>query len=167
VAEDHNLLGMYWAGAVALDVCALVCRGDQVLDDEHFVFYNNLRTPGGAVRVLPAASPDRAAIGVSFDALPERADRLVIVAAVDPVSHPASGPAVDLAGFTRAGIRLLDAEGVELDRLEVSDGRPHETALVLGSFRRRSSGDWGFVIGGKGYQGGLEELVQEYGIDVA
>lgn len=54
----------------------------------------------------------------------------------------------------------------ELGRLEVSDGRPRETSLVLGSFRRRPNGDWDFVLGGKGYTGGLEELVQGYGIDV-
>ncbi|MDJ1137860.1 restriction endonuclease [Streptomyces iconiensis] len=162
-ADDQNVLGMFWSGTVALDVCALVCRGDQVLDDDHFVFFNNLRTPDGAVRALPPAAPDRAALGVSFDALSERADRLVIVAAVDPVTNPGA----DLAGFTQAGIRLLDAAGTELDRLDVSDGRPHETALVLGSFRRRVSGDWEFVMGGKGYRGGLEELVQGYGIDVA
>lgn len=51
-------------------------------------------------------------------------------------------------------------------KLDVSDGRSGETALVLGSFRRRANGDWDFVTGGKGYEGGLEELVQEYGIDV-
>ncbi|MBO8202234.1 hypothetical protein JW613_28675 [Streptomyces smyrnaeus] len=49
----------------------------------------------------------------------------------------------------------------------VSDGRPAETALVLGSFRRRVNGDWSFVPGGKGYRGGLEELVQDHGIEVA
>ncbi|APS21003.1 hypothetical protein TK78_20260 [Streptomyces sp. Tue 6075] len=65
-----------------------------------------------------------------------------------------------------AGIRLLDAEGTPLDQLDVSDGRTGETALVLGSFRRRANGDWEFVTGGRGYRGGLEELVQEYGIDV-
>ncbi|WP_211280304.1 restriction endonuclease [Streptomyces lushanensis] len=162
-ADGHNVLGMYWSGGVALDVCALVCQGNRVLDDDHFVFFNNPRTPDGAVRALSPAAPDRAAIGVSFDALPERADRLVIVAAVDPVTNPAA----DLSGFTLAGIRLLDSAGGQLDRLEVSDGRPDETALVLGSFRRRPGGDWDFVGGGKGYRGGLEELVQEYGIDVA
>ncbi|MFE2844792.1 restriction endonuclease [Streptomyces scopuliridis] len=161
--DDHNMLGMYWSGSVALDVCALVCQGNRVLDDNHFVFFNNPQTPDGAVRALTPAAPDRAAIRVSFDALPERADRLVIVAAVDPVANPTA----DLSGFTTAGIRLLDSAGAQLDRLEVSDGRPSETALVLGSFRRRAGGDWDFVIGGKGYQGGLEELVQEYGIDVA
>ncbi|WP_250301326.1 restriction endonuclease [Streptomyces sp. A 4/2] len=161
--DDHNMLGMYWSGSVALDVCALVCHGSQVLDDHHFVFFNNPQTPDGAVRALPPALPDRAAIRVSFDALPERADRLVIVAAVDPEANPTA----DLSGFTLAGIRLLDSAGTQLDRLEVSDGRPDETALVLGSFRRRSSGDWDFVLGGKGYRGGLEELVQEYGIDVS
>ncbi len=54
----------------------------------------------------------------------------------------------------------------ELGRLEVSDGRPRETALVLGSFRRRDSGDWDFVLGGKGYAGGLQQLIRDYGIDV-
>ncbi|GAA4909969.1 restriction endonuclease [Streptomyces coeruleoprunus] len=161
--DDHNILGMYWSGNVALDVCALVCRGNRVLDDDHFVFFNNPRTPDGAVRALATPAPDRAAVQVSFEALPERADRLVIVAAVDPEANPAA----DLSGFTAAGIRLLDAAGAELDRLEVSDGRPNETALVLGSFRRRPNGDWDFVTGGKGYEGGLEELVRDYGIDVA
>ncbi|MEU9982263.1 restriction endonuclease [Streptomyces sp. NPDC050856] len=161
--EDHNLLGMYWSGSVALDVCALVCHGNRVLDDDHFVFYNNPRTPDGTVRALVPVAPDRAAIQVSFDALPARADRLVVIAAIDPVANPAA----DLSGFVDAGIRLLDSEGTPLDQLQVSDGRTGETALVLGSFRRRASGDWEFVPGGKGYRGGLEELVQEYGIDVA
>ncbi|MGW8887368.1 restriction endonuclease [Streptomyces sp. NPDC055749] len=161
--DDYNMLGMYWSGSVALDVCALVCHGNRVLDDDHFVFFNNPRTPDGTVRALIPVAPDRAAIQVTFDALPARADRIVVIAAVDPVANPTA----DLSGFADAGIRLLDSEGAQLDQLEVSDGRANETALVLGSFRRRSNGDWEFVTGGKGYRGGLEELVQEYGIDVA
>ncbi|GAB3949194.1 restriction endonuclease [Streptomyces sparsus] len=160
---DHKVLGMVWSGSVALDVCALVCQGNRVLDDDHFVFFNNPRTPDGTVRALIPVAPDRAAIHVDFDALPARADRLVIIAAVDPVANPAA----DLSGFTDAGIRLLDSERSPLDELKVSDGRAGETALVLGSFRRRANGDWEFVTGGKGYRGGLEQLVQEYGIEVA
>ncbi|MFJ9640077.1 hypothetical protein [Streptomyces sp. NPDC101178] len=41
-----------------------------------------------------------------------------------------------------------------------------ETALGLGSFRRRATGDWEFVTGGRGFRGGLEELVRDYGIEV-
>lgn len=162
-ADDHNVLGMTWSGSVALDVCVLVCRGGRVLSDDHFVFFNNPGTPEGAVRAVPGFAGDRAAVRVSFDALPAEADRVVLVAAVDPEVDPGA----DLAGFTDAGIRLRDAGGVELDRLDVSDGRAGEVALVLGSFRLRGSGDWEFVTGGKGYPGGLEALVQEYGIDVA
>lgn len=153
---------MSWTGGVALDVCALVCHGNRVLSDDHFVFFNNPRTPDGTVRALPATTPDRAALRVAFDALPEPADRLVLVAAVDP----AVDPGADLSGFTDAGIRLLDPDRTELARLEVSDGRPGETALTLGSFRRRPGGDWDFVLGGKGYRGGLEDLLRDYGIDV-
>ncbi|MEV8044775.1 restriction endonuclease [Streptomyces griseoluteus] len=160
--DDHNVLGMTWSGSVALDVCALVCRGNRVLSEDHFVFFNNRRTPDGSVRAVPAAAPDKAALRVSFDALPDAADRFVLVAAVDPEVNPEA----DLSGFTDACIRLLDPAMTELGRLEVSDGRSGETALVLGSFRRRSSGDWDFVLGGKGYTGGLEQLVQEYGVEV-
>ncbi|MBT2481916.1 restriction endonuclease [Streptomyces sp. ISL-94] len=162
-AADHNVLGMSWAGSVALDVCALVCTGNRVLSEEHFVFFNNPRTPDGAVRARAHSAPDKAALEVSFEALPESADRLVLVAAVDPEVDPHA----DLAGFTDAHIRLLSAGGEELGRLDVSDGRAGETALVLGSFRRRSNGDWDFVIGGKGYRGGLEGLLREYGVEVA
>ena len=161
--EDYSVLGMYWTGGVALDVCALVCHGNRVLSDDHFVFYNNLRTPDGTVRAVPPTAPDKAAIRVSFDALPAEADRLVLVAAIDPAANPDA----DLSGFTDAGIRLLDPSRAEQGRLDVSDGRPAETALTLGSFRRRPNGDWDFVVGGKGYAGGLEELVQDYGIEVA
>lgn len=160
--DDYNVLGMSWTGSVALDVCALVCRGSRVLSDDHFVFFNNPQTPDGSVRALPAIAPDKAAICVSFDGLPDEADRFVLVAAIDPEINPDA----DLSGFTDACIRLLDPTTAELGRLEVADGRPRETALVLGSFRRRPSGDWDFVLGGKGYTGGLEELVQDFGIDV-
>ncbi|MGA5563594.1 restriction endonuclease [Streptomyces platensis] len=162
-APDHNVLGMNWSGEVALDVCALVCKGTSVLSDDHFVFYNNPRNPDGSVRMLPGFAPDRAAIQVRFEALPPDADRLVLVAAIDPQVNPDA----DLSGFTDARIRLLDASGEELGQLEVSEGRPGETALVLGSFRQRAGGDWDFVGGGKGFPGGLQALVQEYGIDVA
>ncbi|BDM70999.1 hypothetical protein HEK616_44860 [Streptomyces nigrescens] len=160
---DHNVLGMTWSGDVALDVCALVCKGTTVLSDDHFVFYNNPCTPDGSVRMLPGTAPDRAAVRVHFEGLPPDADRLVLVAAVDPQANPDA----DLAGFTDARIRLLDAAGEEQGQLVVSDGRRGETALVLGSFRQRAGGDWDFVIGGKGYPGGLTALVQEYGIEVA
>ncbi|MFJ8075607.1 restriction endonuclease [Streptomyces sp. NPDC096176] len=161
--EDFNVLGMSWSGGVALDVCALVCSGGRVLADDYFVFFNNHATPEGSVRMLGPFAGDRAAVRVAFDALPTAADRLVLVAAIDPEVNPDA----DLESFTDAGIRLRDASGAELDRLVVSDGRPGETALVLGSFRRRASGDWDFVLGGKGYVGGLEELVGDFGIEVA
>ncbi|MER7824735.1 restriction endonuclease [Streptomyces sp. NPDC096097] len=162
-AADHNVLGMSWSGSVALDVCALVCTGNRVLSEEHFVFFNNPRTPDGSVRARAHAAPDKAALEVSFDALPSQADRLVLVAAIDPEVDPHA----DLAGFTDAHIRLLSASGEELGRLDVSDGRAGETALVLGSFRHRANGDWDFVIGGKGYRGGLEDLLGEFGVEVA
>ncbi|RSS42864.1 restriction endonuclease [Streptomyces sp. WAC07061] len=163
VPADRNVLGMTWSGGVALDVCALVCAGGRVLSEDHFVFFNNPSTPDGSVRSRPYSAPDKAAVEVGFDDLPQHADRLVLVAAVDPEVNPDA----DLAGFTDARIRLLDASGAEIDQLEVSDGRAGETALVLGSFRRRPGGDWKFVLGGKGYRGGLEALLGDFGVEVA
>ncbi|MEW2130052.1 restriction endonuclease [Streptomyces sp. NPDC005435] len=159
---DYNVLGMSWSGDVVLDVCALVCAGGRALGDDHLVFFNNPATPDGSVRSVPAPPPDKAAVRVSFDALPAGADRLVLVAAADPEADPHA----DLSGFADPVIRLLDPALAELGRLEVSAGRPGETALVLGSFRRRPSGDWDFVPGGRGYPGGLAELLADHGIAV-
>jgi restriction system protein len=161
---EASVLGMWWDGPVRLDVCALVCRGGAALSDAHFVFYNNPRTADGSVRTMPGLGEDKAAVWVAFDRLPADADRLVLVAAVDPEADPHA----DLSGFTGARIRLTDPSGTEGGRLDVSDGRPGETALVLGSFRRRPGGDWDFVPGGRGYAGqnALEDLLKDHGIDV-
>ena len=161
--DGSSVLGMSWSGSVEADICALVCKGNQVLTEDHFVFYNNPRTPDGSVRVMPGTGPDKAALRVLFDRLPDQADRLVLVAAIDREAAPRA----DLSGFTEARISLADSSGEVVDRLDVSDGRPGETALVLGSFRKRANGEWQFVIGGKGYPGGLADLVEEYGIEVA
>ena len=120
------------------------------------------RTPATLERVADGLRLPADRRHTDLDALPATADRLVLVAAVDPETDPDA----DLSGFTDARIRLLDARTTELGVLEVSDGRPGETALVLGSFRRRETGDWDFVLGGKGYGGGLEELVRDFGLDV-
>lgn len=160
--EDRHVLGMTWSGNVPVDICALVCAGETVLGDDWFVFFNNPGTPDGAVSTLPASAGDRAALQVTFSALPERADRLVLVAATDPEADPDA----DLSGFTDARISLRDTAREELGRLDVSDGRAGETALVLGSFRRRPGGDWDFVVGGKGYPGGLTQLLPDHGIAV-
>ena len=112
---------------------------------------------------MPAAAPDKAAIGSPSTPCRREADRLVLVAAIDPEVDPRRRP----RRFHRRPHPAAGPRGAELGRLEVSDGRAGETALVLGSFRRRANGDWDFVIGGKGYRGGLEALVEEYGIEVA
>ncbi|WP_443068672.1 TerD family protein [Streptomyces sp. NBC_01361] len=83
-----------------------------------------------------AHSSDKAAICVSFDGLPDEADRFVLVVAIDPEVNPDA----DLSGFRDACIRLLNPGLTELGRLEVSDGRPRETALVLGSFPKAERG---------------------------
>ncbi|MEE1939796.1 restriction endonuclease [Streptomyces sp. TRM 70361] len=160
--DGTTVLGLTWSGGAALDVCALVCRGQRVLGEEWFVFYNNPAAPDSSVRMMPGHGEDRAAVWVRFGELPPPADRLVLVAAVDPEADPGA----DLSCFTRARIRLSEPAGTAADELAVSDGRPGETALVLGSFRRRANGDWEFVLGGKGYEEGLVQLVEEYGIEV-
>lgn len=59
-----------------------VCHGNQVLDDDHFVFHNNALWHGP-----PPLPPDKAAVQVSFDALLARADRVIVIAAGSPPSQ--------------------------------------------------------------------------------
>ena len=151
------------SGDVALDVCALVCRGHAGAQRRPLRVLQQPRHPDGSVRDPRGLRACRAAIRVAFDGLPPGADRLVLVAALDP----SAGPSSDLSGFTEAGDPPARRRRAPTWTASPSpDGRPGETALVLGSFRRRDGGDWDFVVGGKGYRGGLAALVEDFGIEV-
>ena len=70
------------ASGIAVDVsCFGLDANDKLSDDRYMVFYNQLASPEGAVRLN--ANGGRSRFSVNLDALPGTITKLVFVAAID------------------------------------------------------------------------------------
>jgi tellurium resistance protein TerD len=151
-----------------LDASALVCGPDgKVLDDHHFVFYNNLTSPDGSVEhtgdnLTGAGEGDDEVINVNVSAVPAGVDRVVF-----PVSIYEAGTRGQSFGqVVNAFIRVVDATtGTELARYDLSEDASTETAMIFGELYRHN-GEWKFRAIGQGYASGLAGIAKDYGVNV-
>jgi DNA polymerase-3 subunit epsilon len=150
-----------WAGAdladpVSLDIHVFVIdENERVLDDDHFLFYNNISTPEQAI-VLHLDTPGEAAVHIQFDRLPRRAARVVITAT------SADGRTFEQVGAV--GLLLSDESGMMVAR-GTCDAATTELSMIITEIYRR--GDiWRTRLIGQGYGHGLRELAERYGVTV-
>jgi stress response protein SCP2 len=138
-----------------IDASALLLGEDgKVTGDEDFVFYNQPRHPGGAVRHV-GKSAGKDVIEVDLARLPARVDRVVLAASVTGGTF---GAVPDLA------LNLYDlSDGAPLVEFAMAAG--DETAFLSGELYRRA-GQWKFRAVGQGYSSGLAGLATDFGISV-
>ncbi|MFJ9694008.1 TerD family protein [Kitasatospora sp. NPDC101183] len=162
-------VGLGWqAGAgYDLDASALLCGpGGKVLSDQHFVFFNNLRSPDGSVRHAGASGAvggDQERIEVGLAEVSAGVEKIVFAVAIYDAA-----PRRQTFGQVRgAFIRLCveDGEGAELVRYDVAAEAGSETAMVFGELYRNGA-EWKFRAIGQGYASGLAGIATDYGVDV-
>ncbi|KOU00314.1 TerD family protein [Streptomyces sp. WAC 06783] len=151
-----------------LDASAVVCGPDQrVLSDAHFVFYNNLASPDGAVRhtgdnLTGEGDGDDEQILVDLDRLGEQTGQVVFTVSI----HDAEARGQNFGQVEDAYIRVVDnLTGREMCRYELSYDAAGETAMVFGALYRRG-GEWKFRAIGQGYATGLAGIATDYGVNV-
>jgi tellurite resistance protein TerA len=143
VELDINAPGM------SVDVSCFGLDSAERLSDERFmVFYNQLSSPGDAVRLELAQG--KARFAVKLDALPASIAKLVFVAAIDGAqTMRALGPSklsVDnCVQFPWSGADFGD-----------------EKAVIVGEIYRKD-GQWRFGAVGQGFNGGLSALLAHFG----
>ena len=151
-----------------LDASALVCGADRrVLSDQHFVFYNNLRSPDGSVEhtgdnLTGEGEGDDETINVELSLVPAHVERIVF-----PVSiHDADVRRQSFGQVLNAFIRVVDrVTGAEVTRYDLSEDASSETAMIFGELYRHS-GEWKFRAVGQGYASGLAGIARDYGVNV-
>ncbi|MFC8722765.1 TerD family protein, partial [Kitasatospora sp. NPDC057198] len=114
------VVGLGWQAADAydLDANALLCDEDgKALSDGHFVFFNNLTSPDGAVTHLgaPGDGTDREQLAVDLLDVEEAVRRIVFTVAV----YQADERRQSFGSVTGAYVRLTDPAGAELARYEL------------------------------------------------
>jgi tellurium resistance protein TerD len=151
-----------------LDASALLCNaGGKVVDDQHFVFFNNLKSPDGAVEhtgdnLTGEGEGDDELINVNLATLSAGVEKVVF-----PVSiYDAQARSQSFGQITNAYIRVVDrATSAELARYDLSEDASTETAMIFGELYRHG-GEWKFRAIGQGYASGLRGIAQDYGVNV-
>ncbi|MFD8482035.1 TerD family protein [Kitasatospora sp. NPDC059673] len=151
-----------------LDASALLCsEAGRVLSDQHFVFYNNLRSPEGSVEhsgdnLTGGGDGDDEQIQVDLAAVPPQVAKVVF-----PVSiYDAEQRRQSFGQVRNAFIRVVNqADGSEVARYDLSEDASTETAMVFGELYRYGV-EWKFRAIGQGYASGLRGIALDYGVNV-
>lgn len=145
----------------------LTGENGKVISDNHFVFYNNLRSPCGSVEhtgdnLTGDGDGDDESIIVDLTAVPANIKSIFITVTI----HDAEARRQNFGQVSDAFIRLVNHESdEEVVRFDLSEDYSTETAMVFGEVYRYNS-EWKFRAIGQGYSGGLYALCQQYGVNV-
>ncbi|MEU9075153.1 TerD family protein [Kitasatospora sp. NPDC048538] len=162
-------IGLGWTAGAGydLDASALLCGpSGKVVSDRHFVFFNNLQSPDGAVRhqggTGDGTGGDRERIEVRLADVDAGVERIVVAVAI----YDAAQRRQSFGQVRGAYVRIADPDGgAELARYEVAPEAGSETAMVFGELYRNGA-DWKFRAVGQGYAAGLAGIAADFGVDV-
>ncbi|MEV0945085.1 TerD family protein [Rhodococcus sp. NPDC049939] len=151
-----------------LDASAIGTGADKkVVSDQHFVFFNNLRSPDGSIEhagdnLTGEGEGDDEVINVNLAGVPADIESIVF-----PVSiYDAEARGQSFGQVRNAFIRVVDkSNGEELARYDLSEDASTETAMVFGELYRHG-GDWKFRAIGQGYASGLSGIARDYGVNI-
>lgn len=153
--------------AFDLDASAIICDDDgKAISDKHFVFFNNLTSPEGAVQhsgdnLTGEGGGDDEQVKVNLSGLPPQAARIVF-----PVSIYQGDTSGQTFGQVRnAFIRVVNqGDDAELARYDLSEDASTETAMVFGELYRNGD-EWKFRAVGQGYSAGLAGIARDFGVN--
>lgn len=151
-----------------LDASAIALGADKkALSDQHFVFFNNLKSPDGSIEhtgdnLTGEGEGDDEAIKVDLAATPPNVDTITF-----PVSiYDADARSQSFGQVRNAFIRVVNqADNSELARYDLTEDASTETAMVFGELYRNGA-EWKFRAVGQGYASGLAGIARDFGVNV-
>lgn len=138
---------------------------EKLVSDEHFIFYNNLKSPDPdhcvehlGDNLTGAGEGDDEVILVNLKKIPSEVQKLSFVATI----HEADKRGQNFGQVSNAFIRLVDVKTKdEVLRYDLTEDYSIETALIIAEIYSQS-GEWRMNAVGAGYQGGLQAILNRY-----
>jgi tellurium resistance protein TerD len=151
-----------------LDASAIMLNdADKSISDQHFIFFNNLKSPDGSVEhtgdnLTGEGEGDDEAIKVNLSSVPSEVQKIVF-----PVSiYDADSRSQNFGQVRNAFIRMVnDANNSEIARYDLAEDASTETAMVFGELYRNGN-EWKFRAVGQGWATGLAGIARDYGVSV-
>lgn len=135
----------------------------KMLSDQHFVFYNNLKSPTGAVEhtgdnLTGDGDGDDEQVLVDLSKIENEVSEICIVVTI----HEAISRNQNFGQVRNSFIRVFDTiSGEEILKFELDEDFSIETAVEFGRIYKRN-GEWKFEAVGMGMKGGLQDYVNKY-----
>lgn len=147
-----------------LDASAFILgENKKLLSDENFVFYNNLKSPDGAVEhtgdnLTGEGEGDDESIRINLSKISPNAYEVCIVVTI----HKADERKQNFGQVHNSFIRIYNTDtNEEIMKYELEEDFSIETAVEFGRLYRRN-GQWKFEAIGVGMKGGLQDYVNKY-----
>lgn len=147
-----------------LDASVFILGEDKkVVSDQHFIFYNNLKSPDGAVEHTGdnrtgEGDGDDESIIIDLSKIDDRAVEICIVVTIDEYEARKQ----NFGQVRNSFIRIVDnASNSEIMKFELDEDFSIETAVEFGRIYKRN-GEWKFEAIGTGMNGGLGDFLSKY-----
>lgn len=151
-----------------LDASAfMVKENGKVGSGRDFIFYGNLEHKTKCVRHMGDnrtgdGDGDDEIIKINLGLVPTDYSAFAITVTI----YDAELRLQNFGMINNAYVRVVDEDsGEELLRFDLSEDFSTETAIVVAEIYKHN-GEWKFKAVGSGYNGGLKELCNQYGVDV-
>jgi tellurium resistance protein TerD len=135
----------------------------KLISDEHFIFYNNLKSPDGAVEhtgdnLTGDGDGDDEQIKVDLSKINPLATEICVVVTI----HDAENRRQNFGQVRNSFVRVFDtSNNTEMLKYELDEDFSVETAVEFGRIYKRE-GKWKFEAVGMGMKGGLEDFLNRY-----
>ncbi len=135
----------------------------KLVSDEHFVFYNNLKSPDGAVEHTGDnrtgdGDGDDEQINVDLSKINPAVNEICIVVTI----HEAAARKQNFGQVRNSFIRIVDtATNAVILKYELEEDFSIETSVEFGRIYKRED-KWKFEAVGMGMKGGLEDYLNKY-----
>lgn len=140
----------------------LVGANGKIPNDNHFVYYNNLKSPDGAVihtgdNLTGAGDGDDEKIQIDLSNISPDVTEISFVVTI----HHADTRRQNFGQIRNSYIRILDQTNTELVKYELDEDFSIETAVEFGRIYKRNS-EWKFEAVGIGMKGGLQDYLNKF-----
>jgi tellurium resistance protein TerD len=134
----------------------------KLVSDEYFVFYNNAKSPDGAVthtgdNLTGDGDGDDESILVDLSKINPAVQEICVVVTI----HEAADRKQNFGQVRNSFIRVVDESNNVLVKYELDEDFSVETAIEFGRIYKKD-GQWKFEAVGAGMKGGLEDYLKKY-----
>jgi tellurium resistance protein TerD len=143
----------------------LLDSNDKLISDQHFIFYNNPKSPDPGHSIQQrgdnrtgAGEGDDEIVDVNLKSIPPEVVKMALTVTI----HEADKRHQNFGQVSNAFVRIVNcANEEEIIRYDLTEDFSVETALIMAELYHKD-GEWRMNAVGAGYEGGLQALVERY-----